>query len=1031
MVFKVQDGIEFESKSEWRKYMIETYYSVKNKIDEKHPIVKHPGTINGQSFDIADCSGCRIVVLDQTEQVQIDNVVNCQIFIGASASTVFIRNCEDCTVYSCSRQLRLRECFNSAFYVFSMAEVHIEMSKNVVFAPFSGGYKEHQQHLNAAGIDLNTNYWSQIFDHSDPDKDGANWDLLPVHDRNSPWFPDGSDTSCFGDINESNIPTARNTALEGQIGESFGMDQLVRDHTERLIETRRQAAEVGDARGGRAEIEFEGLPLRSAGDGVKQLGIEVALLIAAATAKGIDVSIWLTDLPGISVIPAVEFNTKLTSLGLAVGIHESWEAKRELDLATSKASLKTIFSLCGHFSTESGEPAIDVSLFLRLSLERVEEHLRHIQLGVQEKGEEPARKQPSPKAAPAPAPLQAPTPSKDPGRPAEPEIEATPLPEPPPPARASAPERQHRASTGGLDLGEPRGRSRRGRSADGGRFSAEALVSTAPRRSQSREAAGRSSGYFRMTGISSEEFESFIKKTVQKTDLYHLIQVHLGYVKPYYIIPPRGDVVVSNPRSWLSVRDLQRAFMAARLRLTDTHVATLMQLVADFAQNVRQISVGTGSMNTVSDISAAREGTEGEAALPAAAAGGASSPAHADGGHDLEHRPVTHSGRLSAEWFRHYMVHLRLHRPSIPWLEWLGGKLKKDEEASDDKPKDFRRALAGKAYLLTADQMNELLMEYELIPEEALLEEVDRRVDTFALDIHGRMDFQHKLNLKLRRWRKATPGPHSAQEVADKGEEFAEELRTERYDDLLLSERTNAAITKELFWTFDLACRESKYTLHVNFGDWLKEHARKAAKHVEDFKEDFAERVHVSSLRASRKHHFAPLNRLADSLGGVANMLPQTPQIQFHKAILALRREAEAPDGIAHGKVVSKLIFDKHFENLLLGPYQVPLMQDPVVRDLTLEARKSHEWRRTAGEGDADMDPAESRKDYWTKTVFSDIFTSNIAAALQAAADFEELKSGEVEERYARWLEDKKKAIRISKDKEVNIGTTANYIYWY
>ena len=549
MVFKVQDGKEFATKAEWRTYMIETYYSVRNRRDEKNPIIKQPGSISGQTFDISDCSNCRIVIMDNTEQIQIDNVQNCSIFIGACASTIFVRNCDDCTIYSCSRQLRLRECFNSSFYTFSMSEVHIELSKNVVFAPFSGGYREHKAHLDAAGLQIDPiscSMWRRVYDHNDFEKTNENWNLLPVHDRILPWFPDGSNATCFPSSTEMTDGVPPHFEF-GQVGESFGVEKMISDH--KLMSSYREAVEADNA--GllkRTSIDFDELPMRSAGDGVRQLGVEVALLIAAATAKGIDVAIWLTDVPGITVVPAAEFNTKLKSLGLAVGIHESWEAKRELDLATSKSSLKTIFGLCGHFTTESGTPVIDVSFFLRLALERVEEHLQHIELAGAEddvasaagavvhkssavgNASAPAPKESKPSLAAAP--LQEPAPSNEPvlpvsaaeARPLE-GRHSLPLPSSAPPLPQQQEEEERRL---------PRARARsaprsiRSRSADGrSSLFSEGVLHSPRRRSSSREPARRSKDVCTtMVGISSEELESVIKKTVQQTDLYHLIQVH-------------------------------------------------------------------------------------------------------------------------------------------------------------------------------------------------------------------------------------------------------------------------------------------------------------------------------------------------------------------------------------------------------------------------------------------------------------------------------------------------------------------------
>ena len=61
-VFRYPDGIEFSSKSEYREYMMNNFYSIKNKSNETNPIIKHPGSIDGQVFEIADCSDCVIVI---------------------------------------------------------------------------------------------------------------------------------------------------------------------------------------------------------------------------------------------------------------------------------------------------------------------------------------------------------------------------------------------------------------------------------------------------------------------------------------------------------------------------------------------------------------------------------------------------------------------------------------------------------------------------------------------------------------------------------------------------------------------------------------------------------------------------------------------------------------------------------------------------------------------------------------------------------------------------------------------------------
>ena len=168
-----------------------TFYTFKDKKNLMEPLVKNPGDIDGQMFDIGDCENSTLVIMDTCEQVQIDQVKNCRIFIGACASSIFIRNCENCVFYTSCRQLRLREVVNSTFYIYSMSEVHIEYSNALKFAPFNGGYPDHAKHLRSANLDPKLNLWYDIFDHNDPAKDKGNWSLLPVSEYEEPWFPGG------------------------------------------------------------------------------------------------------------------------------------------------------------------------------------------------------------------------------------------------------------------------------------------------------------------------------------------------------------------------------------------------------------------------------------------------------------------------------------------------------------------------------------------------------------------------------------------------------------------------------------------------------------------------------------------------------------------------------------------------------------------------------------------------------------------------------------------------------------------------
>jgi hypothetical protein len=225
-VFKTPDGKEFATRAEWRDYMMLTFYSFKNKVDEPAPLIKSPGSIDGQMFDIADCKNSTLVVLDQTEQVQIDVLENCRVFLGACTSSIFIRNCKNCVFYTCCRQLRLREVTDSTFYIYSMAEVHIEYSSGLKFAPFNGGYAEQAQHLAAAHLDVKQNLWYDVYDHNDPGKTHSNWSLVPESEYEAPWFPAGP---CEPAVPRTKAGSVQRADAGDSNMQSFSLQQMMQD----------------------------------------------------------------------------------------------------------------------------------------------------------------------------------------------------------------------------------------------------------------------------------------------------------------------------------------------------------------------------------------------------------------------------------------------------------------------------------------------------------------------------------------------------------------------------------------------------------------------------------------------------------------------------------------------------------------------------------------------------------------------------------------------------------------------------------
>ena len=399
-VFKAPDGKEFTSKADYRDYMMANYFSYKNKKNEANPLLKMPGDVDGQVFDIADCENSTLVVMDKTEQVQIDNCTNCRIFIGSCSSSIFIRNCINCEFYTVCRQLRLREVIDCTFYIYSMAEVHIEYTNKVRFAPFNGGYPEQSKHMHDVNLDINHNLWYDIFDHNDQEKSKKNWSLLPKKEYGEPWFPAG--VTCPVAIPITEPGSVKRTDLaEGGVGEAYGVDQMIKDaqsksppknatsavpppvpasskedskkvaaatapivptpppsDSKKISSIKKESSEQKNVNS--KPITESPKPTSSPATASVStvsntvtvtehllITLETALLVMSATSKGINISLWFTIDKNDGKMPYTAFVDRLQSLGATVGMEEDWSTKKEIEIGTSQIALKGIIETCG------------------------------------------------------------------------------------------------------------------------------------------------------------------------------------------------------------------------------------------------------------------------------------------------------------------------------------------------------------------------------------------------------------------------------------------------------------------------------------------------------------------------------------------------------------------------------------------------------------------------------------------------------------------------------------------------------------
>ena len=69
-------------------------------------VIRRPGSVAGQQFQIKNCRNCRIYLYDWSNTVTVDDCTNVKIFLAAVKTSVFMRDCSDCVLVAACGQLR-------------------------------------------------------------------------------------------------------------------------------------------------------------------------------------------------------------------------------------------------------------------------------------------------------------------------------------------------------------------------------------------------------------------------------------------------------------------------------------------------------------------------------------------------------------------------------------------------------------------------------------------------------------------------------------------------------------------------------------------------------------------------------------------------------------------------------------------------------------------------------------------------------------------------------------------------------------
>jgi hypothetical protein len=182
-------------------------------------LLRAPGSIDRQPFNLEDLTDCTVLLLDTCDQVIVHHLVNCRVFIGPCTGSIFIRECTGCRFTICCKQLRTRDCKNCDLYLHAHTEPIIELSSEMRFAPFNGNYTGFPERLQAAGFSVKVNRWKDVYDFAtstanstDAEKTRKNWSILAEDKRDGPWAIEGFQNESSGKQTQEAVPAAQVSA---------------------------------------------------------------------------------------------------------------------------------------------------------------------------------------------------------------------------------------------------------------------------------------------------------------------------------------------------------------------------------------------------------------------------------------------------------------------------------------------------------------------------------------------------------------------------------------------------------------------------------------------------------------------------------------------------------------------------------------------------------------------------------------------------------------------------------------------------
>lgn len=152
--------------------------NVENKTNASISVIRDD--MSGKDVTLNNLVDCNVKLFGTPSTLHINSLNDCRVFCGPVSTSIFIENCKNCTFVIACQQLRLHKSNDINIYLHVTSRAIMEDCHNVNFAPYNLYYDNVIHDFHKSGLDKNVNNWNCIDDFNwlNAEKPSPNWKII-------------------------------------------------------------------------------------------------------------------------------------------------------------------------------------------------------------------------------------------------------------------------------------------------------------------------------------------------------------------------------------------------------------------------------------------------------------------------------------------------------------------------------------------------------------------------------------------------------------------------------------------------------------------------------------------------------------------------------------------------------------------------------------------------------------------------------------------------------------------------------------